>query len=78
MFCVFLHPMVYYGIILNTSKILCNYEKVSTPYIFCLFLCYKLFLYKNDIVIDKSDKCHYFVKPNLFFCVFIKDKDFGK
>lgn len=26
----------------------------------------------------KAIKCHYFVKPYLFFCVFIKDKDFGK
>ena len=37
MFYVFLHTMVYYGIILNTSKILSNYEKVSTPYILCPF-----------------------------------------
>lgn len=39
---------------------------------------YSFFLYKTDISADKSDKCHYFVKPYLFFCVFIKDKDFGK
>ena len=32
MFYVFLHPMVCYGIKLNTSKILNSYEKVYTLY----------------------------------------------